>query len=92
MYIPIEGYTDSQKAELKSQAEAQFATYTSLDCCSLTYNESANYFTITLEVKNVDKPEAYSELYSAGLTSANTPLSMKMTENDLLASEGFIKK
>lgn len=91
MYIPIEGYTYSQKAELRTQAEAEFAVYTSLNCCSVTYNESANYFSVTLEVKNADKPESYGELYAAGAVSSNTPMSMDLTEDDLL-SKGFIKK
>lgn len=91
MYIPIDGYTDSQKSELKAQAKAQFAQYTSLDCCSVSYGESVYYFRITLEIKNADKPETYSKLYKAGISSSNTPISMSMTEDDLI-SKGFIKK
>ena len=91
MYIPVESYTDTQKAELETTMKAQFAAVDGLNCCTVTYKMGTNYFTITCTYSDVDQPENYSELYNAQILQANTFISMSATETALL-SQGFIKK
>lgn len=91
MYIPVSEYTDTQKTELENTMKTQFATVEALNCCSVTYNMSTNYFTITCTYSDVDKPENYGELYNAGVLPVNTFISMSAT-GDTLVNQGFVKK
>lgn len=91
IYIPVSGYSDSQKAEMESTMQSEFAAVEALSCCAVTYKMSTNYFTITCTYSDVDKPENYAELYNAGVLSVNTFISMSATENTL-AAQGFVKK
>lgn len=91
MYIPIEGYTDSQKSDLRNKMESEFASIDALDCCSVSYGESVYYFSVTLTFEDVDEPENYRKLYEADILNTNTPISMSATE-DYLIAEGLIKK
>lgn len=91
MYIPVSEYTDSQKMELENTMKSQFATVDALACCTVTYKMGENYFTITCTYADVDQPENYGELYTAGALSTNTFISMSATE-DTLVSQGFVKK
>lgn len=91
MYIPISECTDSQKSELETTMKSQFATVDALNCCTVTYNMSTNYFTITCTYSDVDKAENYVELYNAQILQTNTFISMSATESTLLG-QGFVKK
>lgn len=91
MYIPVSEYTDTQKTDLETTMKSQFATIDALNCCSVTYKMSANYFTITCTYSDVDKAENYGELYNAGVMQTNTFISMSATETSLLG-QGFVKK
>ena len=91
MYIPVSEYTDTQKTELENTMKTQFATVEALNCCSVTYKMSTNYFTITCTYSDVDKPENYGELYNAGVLPVNTFISMSAT-GDTLVNQGFVKK
>ena len=91
MYIPVSEYTDTQKTELENTMKTQFATVEALNCCSVTYKMSTNYFTITCTYYDVDKPENYGELYNAGVLPVNTFISMSAT-GDTLVNQGFVKK
>lgn len=70
--------------------KTQFATVDALNCCTVTYKMSTNYFTITCTYSDVDKAENYSELYNAQILQTNTFISMSATETSLL-SQGFVK-
>lgn len=91
MYIPVAEYTDTQKTELENTIKTQFATIETLSCCSVRYNMSENYFTVTCTYSDVDKAENYAELYNAEILQTNTFISMSATEETLL-NQGFIKK
>ena len=91
MYVPVSEYTDSQKMELENTMKTQFATVDALNCCTVTYKMSTNYFTITCTYSDVDKAENYGELYNAQVLRTNTFISMSATESTLV-SQGFVKK
>lgn len=91
MYLPVSECTDAQKTELENTMKTQFATVDALNCCTVTYKMSTNYFTITCTYSDVDKSENYSELYNANILQTNTFVSMSATEQGLL-NQGFIKK
>ncbi len=91
VYIPVSEYTDAQKAEVETTFKAQFASIDALNCCTVTYKMSTNYFTITCTYSNVDQASNYAELYSAGILQTNTFISMSATETTLLG-QGFVKK
>lgn len=91
MYIPVSNHTDTQKTELENTMKTQFATVDALNCCTVTYKMSANYFTITCTYSDVDKAENYAELYNAQILQTNTFISMSATEANLLG-QGFIEK
>jgi hypothetical protein len=91
MYIPVSEYTDAQKTELENTMKTQFAMVEALNCCTVTYKMSANYFTITCTYSDVDQAENYGDLYNAQILQTNTFISMSATESTLLA-QGFVKK
>ena len=91
MYIPVSEYTDTQKTELENTMKTQFATVEALNCCSVTYKMSTNYFTITCTYSDVDKAENYGDLYNAQILQTNTFISMSATE-ETLVNQGFVKK
>lgn len=91
MYIPVSEYTDTQKTELENTMKTQFATVEALNCCSVTYKMSTNYFTITCTHSDVDKAENYGDLYNAQILQTNTFISMSATE-ETLVNQGFVKK
>ena len=91
VYIPVSEYTDTQKTELENTMKTQFATVDALNCCTVTYKMSTNYFTITCTYSDVDQASNYAELYSAGILQTNTFISMSATESTLLG-QGFVKK
>lgn len=91
MYIPVSEYTDAQKMELENTMKTQFATIDALNCCTVTYKMSTNYFTITCAYSDVDQAENYGELYTNGILQTNTFISMSATETGLL-NQGFVKK
>lgn len=91
MYIPVSEYNDTQKTELENTMKTQFATVDALNCCTVTYKMSTNYFTITCTYSDVDKAENYGELYNAQILQTNTFISMSATESSLLG-QGFVKK
>ena len=91
VYIPVFEYTDAQKAEVENAFKVQFASIDALNCCTVTYKMSTNYFTRTCTYSNVDQASNYAELYNAGILQANTFISMSATESSLL-SQGFVKK
>lgn len=91
VYIPVFEYTDAQKAEVENAFKVQFASIDALNCCTVTYKMSTNYFTITCTYSNVDQARNYAELYNAGISQANAFISMSATESSLL-SQGFVKK
>ena len=91
VYIPVSEYTDAQKAEVEATFKNQFASLDALNCCTVTYKMSTNYFTITCTYSNVDEASSYAELYNAGILQTNTFISMSATETTLL-SQGFVKK
>ncbi|MBQ8605571.1 MAG: zinc ribbon domain-containing protein [Clostridia bacterium] len=91
MYIPVSEYTDTQKTELENTMKTQFATIDALNCCTVTYKMSTNYFTITCTYSDVDKAENYGELYNTQILQTNTFISMSATESSLLG-QGFVKK
>ena len=89
--VPVSEYTDKQKTELENTMKTQFATVDALNCCTVTYKMSENYFTITCTYSDVDKAENYGELYNAQVLQTNTFISMSETETGLL-NQGFVKK
>lgn len=91
MYIPVSEYTDTQKTELENTMKTQFATVEALNCCSVTYKMSTNYFTITCTYSDVDKAENYGDLYNAQILQTNAFISMSATE-ETLVNQGFVKK
>lgn len=91
MYIPVSEYTDEQKAEVESNVRASLSTLEALACCSVKYNMSVNYLTVTISYSGVDQAENYTALYDANILTANTFISMSETEKILL-NDGFIKK
>ncbi len=91
LYIPVSNYTDMEKAELENTMKAQFAAVEALNCCTVTYRMSTNYYTITCTYSNVDQAENYKELFELQILQENTWISMSATESTLL-SQGFVKK
>lgn len=91
LYIPVSEYTDTQKTELENTMKTQFSTIDALNCCTVTYKMSTNYFTITCTYSDVDKAENYDELYNTKILQTNTLISMTATESTLL-EQGFVKK
>lgn len=91
MYIPVSNYTDTEKAELENTMKAEFAAVEALNCCTVTYRMSTNYYTITCTYSNVDQEENYKELYELQILQENTWISMSATESTLL-SQGFVEK
>lgn len=91
MYIPVSEYTDDQKTEVESSVKASLSAVEALACCSVKYNMSVNYLTVTISYSSVDKAENYTALYNANILTENTFISMSETEKILL-NDGFIKK
>ena len=91
MYVPVSEYIEAEKAELENTMKSQFAAVEALSCCTVSYNMSLNYFTVTCTYTDVDKEEHYTELFNAGILQENTFVSMTATEESLIG-QGFIKK
>ena len=91
LYVPVSGYTDSQKLELENTYRSQLASFDALGCCSVTFSMGNNYLTVKCTYSNLDMESNYSELYYAGYNSANAPISMSATERALL-NDGSVKK
>ena len=90
-YIPISGYTDAQKSELERKAKADNSSYEALNCCTIKYNMSANYFSITTTFSDLDNTDARNELVTAGIMPNNNPISMSLSEQEVIA-DGGVKK
>lgn len=91
LYIPVSGADEAAKTELKNTAKKEFAKFENISCCTVEYKMSANYLTVKVDYKDLDKKENFSALYYAGVTDANTQISMAACERIKL-SEGAIKK
>lgn len=91
MYIPVSDYTESEKTNLQNTMKSNFEVCEAIDCCTVNYQMSANYFTVTMRCSDIDKEENYSALFEAGILDTNTYISMSATESQLLA-DGAIKK
>lgn len=91
LYVPLANIDDSKESQLESAFEAQFASIEALDCCTVSYKMGTSYFTVTVTYNDLDKAENYSELYEAGINSANAKISMSVTESELIA-QGAVKK
>lgn len=91
VYVPIDGYDDSAKEELKKTVQAEFAGLEGLNFCSVEYNTSASYFSVIVTFSDMDKVENCRTLYERNYLTTNTLISMSATEQQLL-SDGFVKK
>ncbi|MBQ6884361.1 MAG: zinc ribbon domain-containing protein [Clostridia bacterium] len=91
VYVPIQNLTDTEKSLLESSAKAELAKYEALDFCTVNYNMSLNYFSYTIEFKNIDLAQNYSKLYSVGFLENNAPISMSETEKRMIDG-GSVKK
>ncbi len=91
LYVPVSGLDDAAKAELENNAKTEFAKFEAMSCCTVKYEMTNNYFIVTAEYNNLDKKENYVEMYEVGITEEKVPISMKLTEESVLA-DGAIKK
>lgn len=91
VYVPIDGYDDYAKEELKKTVQAEFAGLENLSFCSVEYNMSASYFSAIVTFSDMDKVENCRTLYDRNYLTTNTLISMSATEQQLL-SDGFVKK
>ena len=91
VYVPLTGVSNDQKNQLENQFKTQYASLDALNCCSVKYETSANYFTVKITFTDVDKPENYKELFNAKLSNTNSVISMSLTEKNLLDT-GLVKK
>lgn len=90
-YFPVSDYDDYQKSSFEKILKTEYASYEALNCCEVTYDTGARYFSVSIHLKDIDKPENYTELYNAGLIDSLDLISMKRTEQGLIA-DGAIKK
>lgn len=90
-YIPVEGYTEDQIWELERALRVELDYLDLLACCSLRFNHVGDYLKVTCVFTEVDKEENYDAIYKAGISSENTIISMKASE-DMLLSDGCVKK
>ena len=91
LYIPVSDLTDTEKEELESIMKEEYEEIEDLNCCSITYKMSTNYFTITITFSDVDEEDNYEELYDADLVEEKGPISMSETEDSYL-DQGYVKK
>ncbi|MBE6957720.1 MAG: hypothetical protein E7447_01025 [Ruminococcaceae bacterium] len=90
-YIPVEGYTEDQIWELKRALRVELDYLDLLACCSMRFNRAGNYLKVTCVFTDVNKEENYDAIYKAGLSSENATISMKASE-DILLADGCVKK
>lgn len=87
LYTPVAECTDSQKAQLESDAKTDLAEYDALNFCNVEYNMGTNYFTTAVTFSDLDVPENWSAVWDGYYIN-----SMSALEADLIAEEGFVKK
>lgn len=92
MYVPLDGYTEDQKATVQDSMKEKFASIEAFSFCTVEYTMLNNCLKIACTYSNADDPATLKEMYNAGVTTVSDGfLSMNMTE-DTLISQGFIKK
>lgn len=95
VYVSLFGATDEDKAKVINQVQAKGSQLDALDFCTVTYNETSDYFIMTTEFSNLDNTNNIKTLCDMGFFdvsySQDAILSMKYTENTLL-SQGYAKK
>lgn len=91
VYFPISDYTADEKTQLETAMKEAFSAYDELECCTVKYNMGSRYFSVSVEAKDMDKPENSAALYEAGILEAEGILNMAEYEAYLL-SAGFVKK
>ena len=90
-YLPVDGYTDDQIWDLERALRAELDYLELLACCSMWFNPVGDYLKVTCVFTEVDKEENYDAIYKAGISSENTIISMKASE-DMLLADGCVKK
>ena len=90
-YIPVSGYTEDQVLEIQRTIKTELDYLDLLACCSLRFNHVGDYLKITCVFTEVDKEENYSSIYRANLSTEESAISMKVSE-DLLLGDGYVKK
>ena len=90
-YIPAKGYTEEQVLNLERQLRLELDYLELLECCRLQMNHIGDYLKVSCVFTDVDKEENYSAIYRAELSTEETAISMKVSE-DLMLGDGYVKK
>lgn len=90
-YYSVEGYTDTQKAQLQTSIETIGSSFQRMDFATVEYNWGTQYYTMTITFDRLDNEENIETMHEMGLVPSGGYISMSNTETSLLA-DGYVKK
>lgn len=90
-YIYVKDYTDEQLINLRMNLQDELSYLELLKCCKMSMTQVGDYYKVSCVFTDVDKEENYDALYRAELTTENTSVSMKASE-ELQLEQGAVKK
>ena len=90
-YIYVKDYTEEQLINLRMNLQAKLGYLELVECCKMSMTQVGDYYKVSCVFTDVDKEENYEALYRAELTTENTSVSMKASE-ELQLEQGAVKK
>lgn len=94
IYYPTTDYTDDLLTALDETFKETFAPADELDCCTVSYETTANYYIITIHSTDLDSAVNLAALSDASVITYDgfaTYLSMDETASNL-ASQGYVER
>ncbi len=94
VYYPISEYDDASIKSLDKAMKETFADADELDCCTVTYSNTSDYYVITIQSTDLDNTLNLSALSEAKVLTYDgfsLKLSMDNTANGLIA-QGYVEK
>lgn len=92
-YLGVTSDQQEYLQNLTAGAEGEVTKYANASCINVTYNydETRGVFRIQYACTGLDQPENLQTMYDLGMISANDPISMALTEQELL-QQGYVKR
>ncbi|MBQ8057444.1 MAG: zinc-ribbon domain-containing protein [Ruminococcus sp.] len=94
IYYPINDYSDDVLSVLDESFKESFAPADELDCCTVTYSKTADYYIITVHSTDLDNVLNLTDLSDAGvITYDGFALSLSMDETATgLIADGYVER
>lgn len=94
IYYPISGLTEDVISALDDTFRETFAPAEELDCCTVTYEQTADYYIITVHSIDLNNIVNLTELSDVGVVTYDgfaTYLSIDVTADNLI-SQGYVER